>query len=48
MKKAISVVCIVQELVEGFPGGPVAKTVLPMPGAWVRSLIRELDPTYRN
>ena len=48
MKKAISVVCIVQELMEGFPGGPVAKTVLPMLGAWVRSLIRELDPTYRN
>ena len=27
-----------------FPGGPVAKTVLPMQEAWVRSLVRELDP----
>ena len=28
-----------------FPGGPVAKTVLPMQGVWVRSLVRDLDPT---
>ena len=27
-----------------FPGGPVAKTVLPMQGAQVQPLIRELDP----
>ena len=26
-----------------FPGGPVAKTVLPMQGAWVQPLVRELD-----
>ena len=26
-----------------FPGGPVAKTVLPMQGAWVQHLVRELD-----
>ena len=25
-----------------FPGGPVVKTVLPMQGAWVQSLVREL------
>ena len=31
-----------------FPGGPVAKTALPMQGAWVRSLIRELDSTGHN
>ena len=33
-----------------FPGGPVPKTLpmLPMQGAQVRSLDRELDPTYRN
>ena len=27
-----------------FPGGPVGKTVLPMQGAQVRSLVGELDP----
>jgi len=32
----------------GFPGGPVAKTVLPRQGAWVQSLVRELDPTCHN
>ena len=26
-----------------FPGGTVAKTVLPVQGAWVRPLVRELD-----
>ena len=26
-----------------FPGGPVAKTVFPTQGAWVQSLVRELD-----
>ena len=31
-----------------FPGGPVAKTALPMQGAWVQSLARELDPTYHD
>ena len=31
-----------------FPAGPVATTVLPMQGAWVRSLVRELDPTRCN
>ena len=31
-----------------FPGGPVAKTMLPMQGAWVRSLVRGLDPTCCN
>ena len=30
---------------EDFPGGPVAKT---MQGPWVRSLVRELDPTCFN
>ena len=35
-------------LMEDFPGGPVAKTVLPVQGAWVKSLVRELDPTCRN
>jgi len=28
-----------------FPGGPVAKTLLPMQAAWIPSLIRELDLT---
>ena len=28
-----------------FPGGAVVKTVLPMQGAWVQSLVWELDPT---
>ena len=29
-----------------FPGGPVTKeSTLPMQGAWVRPLLRELDPT---
>ena len=31
-----------------FPGGLVAKTVLLMEQAWVRSLVRELDPTWCN
>ena len=30
------------------PGGPVAKTVLPIEGAQVQSLVRELDPTCCN
>ena len=29
-----------------FPGGPVAKTVLPVHGARVPFLVRELDPAY--
>ena len=28
----------------GLPGSPVAKTAFPMQGAWVLSLVRELDP----
>ena len=28
-----------------FPGGLVAKIMLPMEQAWVRSLVGELDPT---
>jgi len=28
-----------------FPGGPVVKTVLPMQGVQVQSLVRELDST---
>ena len=31
-----------------FPGGPVAKTLLPKQGAWVRSLVSKLDPTFCN
>ena len=34
-----------ENILRDFPGGPVAKTVLPMHGAWVPSLVRELDPT---
>ena len=30
------------------PGGPVAKTLLPMQGVWVWTLIRELDPAHCN
>ena len=38
-----------KRLLWDFPGGPVAKTPpLPMQGAWVRSLLRELDPTCCN
>ena len=29
----------------GLPDGSVAKTVLPMQGGQVQSLVRELDPT---
>ena len=29
-----------------FPGSPVAKTVLPVQGTQVQSLVKELDPTY--
>ena len=31
-----------------FRGSPVVKTTLPMQGAWVRSLVRELDPTCHS
>ena len=31
-----------------FPSGPVAVPVLLMQGAWVLSLVRELDPTCYN
>lgn len=31
-----------------FCGGPVAKTLLPMQGVQVCSLVRELDPMYHN
>ena len=31
-----------------FPGDPMFKIVLPVWGAWVQSLIRELDPTGNN
>ena len=38
-----------QELLwRDFPGGAVAKTELPMLGAWVWALVKELDPTYHN
>ena len=35
-------------LYQDFPWGPVAKTAFPTQGAWLQSLVRELDPTYRN
>ena len=31
-----------------FHFGPLIKTVLPMQGTWVWSLVRELDPSCRN
>ena len=31
-----------------FPGGPVAKTLLPMQGTQVQSLVKELDPECLN
>ena len=31
-----------------FPGGPVADSPLPLQGAQVRSLVRELDPVWHN
>ena len=31
-----------------FPCGPAAKTLLPVQGTWVQSLVRELDPTCQN
>ena len=34
---------------QGLPGGPVAKNPpSQMQKAWVQSLVKELDPTYRN
>ena len=33
---------------KNFSGGPVAKTLFPMQGAWVWSLVRELDSTCQN
>ena len=35
-------------MLRDFPGGPVAKTVLPMQGTRVWSLVRELDPMCHN
>ena len=32
----------------GFPGGPLAKTLLPAQEAWVQSLFRELGPPGHN
>ena len=37
-----------KEISRDFPGGPVTKTVLPMQGAWVPPLVREVDPTCCN
>ena len=31
-----------------YPGGPVAKTVLPIQGAQFWSLVKELDPTCHS
>ena len=31
-----------------FPGGPVADSTLPIQGAWVWFLVRELDHMYCN
>ena len=31
-----------------FSGGPAVDSELPMQGAWVRFLVKELDPTGRN
>ena len=39
---------IVSEFVEGLPGGPVVDSALPMQGAWVQLLVRELDPTCHS
>lgn len=33
---------------QDFPGGPVARTLLPMQRIWVRPLVGELDPTGHN
>lgn len=33
------------EITRGFPGGPEAKTALPVQGAPVQSLVGELAPT---
>ena len=42
-------VCVFETLGKGdFPGGPVAKTELPMQGTRVQSLIRKLNPTCCN
>ena len=37
-----------QNWFKDLPGGPVAKTLLPMQGAWIQSLARELDPLCHN
>ena len=35
---------IYELLLQGLLGGPAAKILLPVQGAWVQSLVRELDP----
>ena len=34
--------------IPGLPWWSVAKTVLPVQGAWVQYMVRELDPTCRK
>ena len=43
-------VCILsqQSCYRDFPGGPVARTLLPRQEAQVQSLVRELDPTHHS
>ena len=36
------------DLIRDIPSGPVAKTVLPMQGASIKSPVRELDPICCN
>ena len=40
--------CIIQYSSQGGPGGPVAETLLPVQGAQVRFLVRELNLTCHN
>ena len=48
LTKILYILMIKKMSFRDFPGGPVAKTVLPMQGTWVRPLVRELDPTSCN
>ena len=42
---ALTALCLLKVFSGDVPGGPVDKTVLPMHGAQILSLVKESDPT---
>ena len=49
MASAAAIIMIIfKDTFRDSPDGPVAKTPLPMQGAWLPPLVRELGPACRN